>query len=268
MASGITIPNAQRTKDKDEVKDFTLDWSKELATGDTISTSTWTAPSGITVSSQSNTTTTTTVFLSGGTVGQRYIVTNHVVTAANPSRTEEQSIEITVIDGSAQTLDHYCSLDDVNKLAPQVPFTDLSKPNAAVVIGLIESVAKRIDASIANVGYVVPVVAVGTNALELLREACAWGALGLAQQIRDTGVATAVSESGRPVKNIWIQQFEEWLKRLTSPQDPFELSDAPRTNEQLQKQPENVLRSFVQSLPSLDSSYDPDNPTVTRDQVL
>lgn len=267
MASGITIPNAQRTKDKDEVKDFTLDWSKELATGDTIATSSWTAPVGITISTSTNTTTTTTVWLSGGTVGTRYIITNHVVTAANPSRTEEQSIEITVIDGSAQTLDHYCSLDDVNKLAPQVPFTDTSKPNAAVVIGLIESVAKRIDASIANVGYVVP-VASGTNALELLREACAWGALGIAQQIRDTGVGTAVSENGRPVKNIWIQQFEEWLKRLSSPQDPFELPDAPRTNEQLQKQPENVLRSFVQTIPADDPSYDPDNPVVSRYQVL
>lgn len=264
MAAGLTI--AYVTKDDNEVKDWTLDWSKELATGDTIASSTWSAPAGLTVVTDTKTTTTTTVWLSGGTVGQRYIVVNTITTASSPARVEERAIEVLVTESTAQSLDHYCTLDDINKLVPQVPFTDTSKPNQNVVIGLVEKIARRIDATIANVGYVVPVVA-GANALELLREACAWGVLGLAQQMRDTGVTTAVSENGRPTKNIWTQQFEEWLKKLTNPQDPFELPDAPRTNEQLVKQPDSVLRSFVQGVTD-DTSYDPNAPVVSRYQVL
>lgn len=268
MASGITIPNSQRTIDKDETKAFTLDWSKELSAGDTIGAVVWTLPSGLTNAQQANDTTTSTIWItvSGAAVLSKKIVKCRLTTTLSLSHPEEQAFELTIIDEAAQTLDHYCSLDDVNKLVPQVPFTDTSKPNAGIVIGLIESVAKRIDASIANIGYVVPVIS-GPNALELLREACAWGALGIAQQIRDTGVTTAVSDSGRPVKNIWLQQFDDWLKRLTNPQDAFELADAPRTNEQLQKQGENVLRSFVQGVTD-DTSYDPDAPVVSRYQVL
>lgn len=162
--------------------------------------------------------------------------------------------------------DFYCTVDDVNNLAVQVPFTDASKPNAAQVTSLIEAVARRIDASLANVGYVTP-VASGTKALALLREACAWGAMGMAQQIRDSGVTTAVSAGAREAKNIWLQMFDDWVKRLCNPQDPFELPDAPRTNEQLQKQPDNVLRSFVQGVTD-DVDYNPDAPEVTRYQTL
>ncbi len=264
MASGQTIPNSQRTKDKDAVQDFVLDWSKELASAsDTIATSTWTVPTGITLASSSNTTTTATAWLSGGTLGAKYIVTNRIVTAGG--RSEDASIEITIIDGSAAALDHYCTLDDVNKLVPQVPFTDTSKPNAATVLGFIEAVAKRIDATLGNLGYTVPVVS-GTQALDLLREACAWGALGLAQQVRDTGVKTAVTESGRPMKNIWLQMFEDWLKRLADGEDPFELPDAPRTGLAVEKQSADLASSFVSDGAIAD--FDGDDPTITRAQVF
>jgi hypothetical protein len=76
---------AQRfTKDPQAVLDYTINWSDWLD-GDTISTSTWTAESGITVEASpapSFTTTTTTIWLSGGTLGTVYRITNHVVTAA------------------------------------------------------------------------------------------------------------------------------------------------------------------------------------------
>lgn len=161
---------------------------------------------------------------------------------------------------------HYCTISDVNSLVVQMPFTDKSKPNETQVIALIESVAKRIDASLSNIGYVVPVV-VGVNALAMLKEACAWGAVGIAQQIRDTGVTTSVNASGREAKNIWLQLYDDWIKRLCNPQDPFELGDAPRTNEQLQKQPDNVLRSMSQGIID-DPDYSVDTPQVTRYQTL
>jgi hypothetical protein len=163
-------------------------------------------------------------------------------------------------------IDHYCTLGDVNALVSQVPFTATSKPNEAQVTALIESVAKRIDGSIFNVGYVVPIIA-GVNSLALLREACAWGAAGLAQQIRDTGVTVSVNASGREMKNIWLQLFDDWLKRLSDAHDRFELPDAPRTNDQLLKQPESVLRSMAQGLID-DDNYAVDTPVVSRYQVL
>lgn len=62
--------------------------------GDTIATSTWIVPDGITKDSEVNTTTTTTVWLSGGTIRKSYTVTNRIVTAAG--RTKDKSIIIVV----------------------------------------------------------------------------------------------------------------------------------------------------------------------------
>lgn len=68
-------------KDPDATLDYLIDWSDWLET-DTISSSSWTADSGITVSQSTNTTTTATVILSGGTVKNVYKVVNSITTAA------------------------------------------------------------------------------------------------------------------------------------------------------------------------------------------
>ena len=60
--------------------DYVFDWSAWLA-GDTIESSTITAPVGVTVTS-SATSTAVTVWVSGGTLGGVYPVTCHIVTAA------------------------------------------------------------------------------------------------------------------------------------------------------------------------------------------
>jgi hypothetical protein len=59
------------TKDPDEILDCKLDWSARLD-GDTINTSTWIVPTGITKTSDTKTTSTTTIWLQGGTLGQTY----------------------------------------------------------------------------------------------------------------------------------------------------------------------------------------------------
>lgn len=87
----LTWPN----KDPDEVLDYELDWSARLAT-DTISTSSWTVPAGITKNSDTSTTTTTTVWLQGGTVNESYTLTNRIVTAG--LRTMDQSVKIKIKD--------------------------------------------------------------------------------------------------------------------------------------------------------------------------
>lgn len=162
--------------------------------------------------------------------------------------------------------DHYCAIGDVNAMVPQAPFSTTSKPTATDVTAWIDEIALEMDASLGNVGYAVPVAA-GPKALTLLRRICAYGVLGLAQAARDTGVTTAVNAAGKEVENIWSQRYRARMKALCDPQDPFELPDAQRTNEQLQKQPDNVLRSFVQGVTD-DTSYDPNAPVVSRYQVL
>lgn len=79
------------TKDPDAVLDYQIDWSDWLG-ADTISASTWAADTGITVDSETETTTAATVWLSGGTAGDDYVVTNEIVTAGG--RTEQRSLLI------------------------------------------------------------------------------------------------------------------------------------------------------------------------------
>jgi len=80
-------------KDPDEVLDYVVDWIKPLA-GDTILTSTWTLPEGITGSQESMTDTTTTIWLTGGTAGKDYGLVNRITTAGG--RTREQTCTLRV----------------------------------------------------------------------------------------------------------------------------------------------------------------------------
>jgi hypothetical protein len=79
-------------KDPEGVLDYEIDWSDRLD-GDTISSSDWEIEAGITEGS-SNTTTVTKIWLSGGTIGEKYVLTNRIVTAGG--RTMDQSTRIAV----------------------------------------------------------------------------------------------------------------------------------------------------------------------------
>lgn len=87
---------AAYVKDPNDVLDYTIDWATWLATGDTITVSTFTVPTGLTKQSESNTTTFATVWLTGGTAGVEYVVTNHVTSAAG--RQEDQTIIVLVLE--------------------------------------------------------------------------------------------------------------------------------------------------------------------------
>jgi len=95
------------TKDPDEVLDYEFNWAtadgylndgSASDTGwlqsDTIATSTVTVESGLTLDSDSNNTVRAIAWLSGGTAGVDYTVTNQIVTAAG--RTGERSILVRV----------------------------------------------------------------------------------------------------------------------------------------------------------------------------
>lgn len=76
--------------------EYGLDWSEWLVEGDTIVSSVWLVPNGLTVVAQSQTSTTTTVWLKGGVNGQVYNVVNRITTASSPSRIDDRTIQITM----------------------------------------------------------------------------------------------------------------------------------------------------------------------------
>ena len=80
-------------KDPNAILDYSIPWTAWLAS-DTIASSTWTVPTGITNTLATNSTTTATIWLSGGTVGTEYALVNRIVTAGG--RTQDQTIYITI----------------------------------------------------------------------------------------------------------------------------------------------------------------------------
>ena len=69
------------TKATPGVLDYGIDYASWLGV-DTISTSVWEVPTGITKDSDSNDTTTTTITVSGGTAKRSYQLINTITTAA------------------------------------------------------------------------------------------------------------------------------------------------------------------------------------------
>lgn len=87
-------------KDPDAVLDYAQDWSEWLG-ADTLSSASWTVPSGITLGNGSNgapapaaTATVATAWLLGGVAGTDYAVTCRVVTAGG--RTDDRTVTIQV----------------------------------------------------------------------------------------------------------------------------------------------------------------------------
>ena len=91
----MSTAKAQFNKDPDAVLDYEADWSAWLGS-DTIESSSWTVPTGLTKDSEANTTTTATVWLSGGTAETIYDVINRIVTAGG--RTEDRTIKIVCLE--------------------------------------------------------------------------------------------------------------------------------------------------------------------------
>ncbi len=67
-------------KDPDAVLDYYIDWSEWLDETDSVASSTWTVPDGISADTNAYTATRTEIWLSGGTAGEWYHLTNHITT--------------------------------------------------------------------------------------------------------------------------------------------------------------------------------------------
>lgn len=85
-------------KDPNDILDYSIDWNAWLvsANNDAISTSTWTADTGVTLASQSVAAGISTVFISGGAAGSAYKVNCKIVTNASPPRTIERGFTVNV----------------------------------------------------------------------------------------------------------------------------------------------------------------------------
>ena len=81
-------------KDPDATLDYGFDWSEWLSTGETLSSATWTVPSGITQVSDLITTDDSVIWLSGGTAGTNYYVACKITTSS--SRIDERTMTIIV----------------------------------------------------------------------------------------------------------------------------------------------------------------------------
>ena len=71
--------------------DYSVDWTDWIGT-DTISSVTWTVPTGLTKGIQTKTDTIATVWISGGTAGTSYSVECKITTAGG--RTDERTITL------------------------------------------------------------------------------------------------------------------------------------------------------------------------------
>ena len=146
---------------------------------------------------------------------------------------------------------HYCTIDDVNALVPQVPFAANSRPTADVVRSMIDDIGNEIDATIQSL-YITPIIS-GTFSLQYLRNLNAWGALGRAQESRHT---QAVPEAMN-LKSVWTRKYEDGLKAIVDPNNLFTLTDAPVNVDRIPKVASQIVTSDVLDGVSDDVELDP-----------
>jgi hypothetical protein len=82
-------------KDPNSTEDYTFGWAVPL-NDDTIQTSTFLLPDGLTRISETNTSTTATIMVSGGACGRTYRITHRITTAAG--RQFDQTIRILITE--------------------------------------------------------------------------------------------------------------------------------------------------------------------------
>lgn len=82
--------------DPNATLDYAVDWAPWLQAGETISNSTWTVPTGLTQATPapSHSNGKAVIWITGGTVGESYRLTNHITTSAG--RQDERSLMLEV----------------------------------------------------------------------------------------------------------------------------------------------------------------------------
>ncbi|MFE3229352.1 hypothetical protein [Nocardia sp. NPDC059228] len=81
-------------KSPTDIEPWTFDWSPDLASGETITASSFLTIPGLTLSSATHTATTASIWVSGGTLGTTYLVTNRIATSTG--RQLDWSFQVTI----------------------------------------------------------------------------------------------------------------------------------------------------------------------------
>ena len=87
---------SQYTKDPDAVLDFAVDWSEWIEGQDTIVTSVWESPDGLTTADPDLDGAKATIWLSGGVANMTYRVVNRVTTSAG--RVDDRTLRVRVAE--------------------------------------------------------------------------------------------------------------------------------------------------------------------------
>jgi len=89
-----------KRKDPNAILEYGFDWAEKdwLESGETIASAVWTIPTGLTKVSEEAGSEVTQVVLSGGTAGETYTITCHIVTTGGSveGREDDRSIAIVV----------------------------------------------------------------------------------------------------------------------------------------------------------------------------
>lgn len=85
-------------KPENAVLDYSFDWSDWLESGEAIASSQWYVPSPLAKAASTNTASVAVVWLSAGTYGDIYVVTNTITTDSNPARVDSRSFKITMTE--------------------------------------------------------------------------------------------------------------------------------------------------------------------------
>lgn len=83
-------------KDPNAILDYSVDWTSWLQTDETIVSSSWIIPSGLTKTTDAFDDKYATAWLTGGTEGETYTITNRITTNNVPPRTDDRSMNIFV----------------------------------------------------------------------------------------------------------------------------------------------------------------------------
>ncbi len=125
----------------------------------------------------------------------------------------------------------YATVEDVQDKAPQLPaFTPSTKPSYTQVQGFVDDCERVVNASLANLGYVVPVT--GTESVAILKDLVAHAALAKALRARGYGTNNPGDLAGAAAAQAY---YDGKMKALGSDADPFELPDAPRGADVVEK---------------------------------
>jgi hypothetical protein len=124
----------------------------------------------------------------------------------------------------------YATIDDVQRRMPQFALGATTRPNLDTAQTFLDDTIAQFEAALENLGYVIPLT--GARSLAQAKEIISQGTICKILGARASAVGTdvAMQSADRACK-----QYEHALELLADPNSPFELTDADRTPDMVEK---------------------------------